>query len=109
MRTRGDRAMNIALWILQVVVGAFFVNHMRILLRPNPERLRKGMNWVIEMPSALRVFAGVADGLAGIALIFAGFIRQGDWLVPMVAGGFVLLMAGAVVCHLFRRAFPNIV
>ncbi len=100
--------MNIALWILQVVVGAFFVNHMRILRRPNPERLRKGMNWVLEMPSGLRVFAGVADGLAGIALIFAGLIRPVDWLVPLAAAGLVLLMIGAIVFHLFRREYPNI-
>ena len=101
--------MNIALWILQVVVGAFFVYHMTLLLRPNPERLRQGMKYVLEMPSGLRVFAGVADGLAGIALIFAGFIRQVDWLVPMAAAGLVLLMTGAIVFHLFRREYPNIV
>ena len=100
--------MNIALWILQVVVGAFFVYHMTLLLRPNPERLRQGMKYVLEMPSGLRVFAGVADGLAGIALIFAGFIRPVDWLVPMAAAGLVLLMIGAIVFHLFRREYPNI-
>jgi len=101
--------MNIALWILQVVVGAFFVNHMRLLLRPSLERLPQGMKWVLEMPSALRVFAGIADGLAGIAFIFAGFIRPVDWLVPVAAAGLVLLMTGAIVFHLFRREYPNIV
>src|SRR6266581_3554392 len=92
--------MNIALWILQVVVGAFFVYHMTLLLRPNPERLRQRMKWMLEMPSGLRVFAGVAEGLAGIALIFAGFIGPVDWLV--------LLMIGAIVFHLSRREYPNI-
>src|SRR5438094_8990458 len=103
MRTRGDRAMNIALWILQVVVGAFFVNHMRLLLRPSPERLPQGMKWVLEMPSALRVFAGIADGLAGIALISSGFNRHVDWRVPMAAAHLLALMAGALVVHPFRR------
>ena len=100
--------MNIALWILQVVVGAFFVYHSTLLLRPNPERLRQGMKWVLEMPSGLRVFAGVAEGLAGIALIFAGLIEPVDWLVPMAAAGLVLLMIGAMVFHLPRREYPNI-
>src|SRR2546427_13178819 len=99
--------MNIALWILQVVVGAFFVYHMTLLLRPNPERLRQGMKYVLEMPSGLRVFAGVADGLAGIAVIFAGFIRPVDWLGPMAAAGLGLLMIGGIGFHLFRRGDPE--
>jgi hypothetical protein len=106
--TPGDRVMNIALWILQVLVGAFFVYHMTLLLRPNPERLRPRMKWMLEMPSGLRVFAGVAEGLAGIALIFAGLIEPVDWLVPMAAAGLVLLMIGAIVFHLSRREYPNI-
>jgi uncharacterized membrane protein YphA (DoxX/SURF4 family) len=100
--------MNIALWILQLVVGAFFVYHMTLLLRPNPARLRQGMNWILEMPSGLRIFAGVAEGLAGIALIFAGLIAPIDWLVPFAAAGLVLLMIGAIVFHLSRREYPNI-
>jgi len=100
--------MNIVLWILQVVVGAFFVYHTTLLLRPNPVRLRQGMNWILEMPSGLRIFAGVAEGLAGIALIFAGFIEPVDWLVPFAAAGLVLLMIGAMVFHLLRREYPNI-
>jgi len=100
--------MNIVLWILQVAVGAFFVYHMTLLLRPNPARLRQGMNWILEMPSGLRIFAGVAEGLAGIALIFAGLIGPIDWLVPFAAAGLVLLMIGAIVFHLPRREYPNI-
>ena len=95
--------MNIALWILQVLLGAFFIYHMTLLLRPNVERLRQGMNWVLEMPAPLRIFAGVAEGLAGIALIFAGLIRPVSWLVALAAAGLVALMLGAIVFHLPRR------
>ena len=100
--------MNIILWILQVLVGAFFVWHMTVLLRPNPERLRQGMNWVLEMPAALRIFAGFAEGLGGIALIFGGLIRPFSWLVALAAAGLVLLMLGAIVFHFPRREYPNI-
>ena len=100
--------MNIVLWILQVLVGAFFIWHMTVLLRPNPERLRQGMNWVLEMPAGLRIFAGVAEGLGGIALIFGGLIRPLSWLVALAAAGLVVLMLGAIVFHLPRREYPNI-
>src|SRR5437773_10607442 len=99
--------MNIALWILQVVVGAFFVYHMTLLLRPNPERLRQGMKYVLEMPSGPRVFAGVSDGQPGIAFIFAGVIMTVDWHVPMAAAGPVLRMIGAFVFQLSRHEYSN--
>ncbi len=75
--------MNIALWILQVLVGGFFIWHMTLLPRPNPERLQQGMNWVLEMRAGLRIFAAIAEGLAGIALIFAGLVRPVSWLAAL--------------------------
>jgi len=56
--------MNIALWVLQVLLGIFFVFHAIVLLRPSPERLRSGMRYVLEMPANLRIFAGVVEALA---------------------------------------------
>lgn len=102
--------MNIVLWILQVLVGGFFIWHTNLLLRPNPERLRQrqGMNWVLEMPAGLRIFAGTAEGLAGVALIFAGLIRPISGLVALAGAGLVVLMFGAIVFHIPRREYPNI-
>ncbi len=100
--------MNIVLWILQVLLGLFFVWHSSVMLRPSPERLQTGMKYILEMPSALRVFAGVAEGLAGIALILPGLVRVLTWLTPLAAAGLVVLMVGAIVFHLTRREYPNI-
>ncbi len=100
--------MNIVLWILQILLGLFFVWHSSVMLRPSPERLQAGMKYVLEMPSALRVFAGVAEGLAGLALILPGLVRVLTWLTPLAAAGLVVLMVGAIVFHLTRREYPNI-
>jgi hypothetical protein len=54
--------MGIAIWVLQVLLGLFFVFHAYLLLWPSPERLQEGMGWVLEMPAGLRQFAGVAEG-----------------------------------------------
>src|SRR5260370_40827101 len=99
--------MNIALWILQVLVGGFFVWHMNLLLRPNPERLRQGMNWVLEMPAGLRIFAGIAEGLAGVALVFAGLIPPVSWLVALAGARLALFVLGAIVFHLPPPRNPN--
>jgi hypothetical protein len=67
--------MNIALWVLQVLLGLAFVFHANLMLRPSPERLQSGMKYVLEMPARLRLFAGITEGLAGLALVFAPLIH----------------------------------
>src|SRR5450759_716147 len=66
----GKRTMNIALWVLQVLLSLAFVFHANLMLRPSPERLQSGMKYVLEMPARLRLFAGITEGLAGLALVF---------------------------------------
>jgi uncharacterized membrane protein YphA (DoxX/SURF4 family) len=100
--------MNTALWILQILLGLFFVYHSTLLLRASPERSQGGMRWMVEMPSGLRLFAAVADGLAGVALILAPLVHPIAWLAPLAAAGLVALMLGAIVFHLGRREYPNI-
>ena len=100
--------MNIALWFLQILLGLAFVFHAYVLLRPSPERLQSGMSYVLEMPARLRMFAGVAEGLAGIGLILPALLRTLPWLTPVAAAGLVVLMLGAIFFHVRRREYPNI-
>ena len=66
------------------------------------------MSYVLEMPARLRMFAGVAEGLAGIGLILPALLRTLPWLTPVAAAGLVVLMLGAIVFHVRRREYPNI-
>src|SRR5260370_28706107 len=81
--------MNIALWVLQVLLGVFFVFRATLLLRPWPQRLQSGMRYVLEMPAGLRVFAGVAEGLAGVGLVLPPLVHVLVWLAPPAAAGAV--------------------
>jgi hypothetical protein len=96
--------MNIALWVQQVLLGLFFVFHSFVMLRPSPS----GMKYIVEMPTRLRLFAGIADGLAGLALVIPPLVHVLVWLTPLAAAGLVLLMLGAIVFHIRRREYPNI-
>jgi uncharacterized membrane protein HdeD (DUF308 family) len=100
--------VNVVIWILQFLLGIFFVFHMTLMLRPSPQRLQGGMKYVLEMPAGLRVFAGVAEGLAGVALLVTPFLGPLKILAPLAAAGLVVLMAGAIVFHFQRREFSNI-
>ena len=48
--------MNIALWVLQVLLGVFFVFHSFVMLRPSPG----GMKYILEMPAGLRLSVRLA-------------------------------------------------
>jgi uncharacterized membrane protein HdeD (DUF308 family) len=100
--------VNVVIWILEILLGIFFVFHMTLMLRPSPERLQGGMKYVLEMPAGLRIFAGVAEGLAGVALLVTPFLGPLKILVPLAAAGLVALMIGAIVFHYGRREFQNI-
>jgi hypothetical protein len=52
--------VNIALWVLQVLFGIFFVFHSFVMLRPSPG----GMKYILEMPAGLRLFSGIAEARA---------------------------------------------
>jgi uncharacterized membrane protein YphA (DoxX/SURF4 family) len=100
--------MNIVLWVLQVLLGLAFVFHSFVMLRPSPEKPQGGKKYVAEMPVRLRLFGGIAEGLAGLALVFPPLFRILTWLTPLAAAGLVLLMLGAIVFHLRRREYPNV-
>jgi hypothetical protein len=42
--------VNVALWVLQVLLGLFFVFHSFVMLRPTPGR----MKYIVEMPTERR-------------------------------------------------------
>lgn len=96
--------------ILQVLVGVVFVTHGYGMLRPNEQQLRqRGMVYVLEMPAGLRVFAGVAEGLGGVALVVSPLIHVLAWVTALAALGLVVLMLGAIVLHVQRNEYPNLV
>jgi uncharacterized membrane protein YphA (DoxX/SURF4 family) len=99
--------MNVAVWVLQVLLGIVFVGHAYLLLRP-PASVQSGMNYILEMPAGLRLFAGLAEGLAGLALVIPPLLHVATWLTPLAAAGLVVLMLGAIVFHIQRREYPNV-
>jgi hypothetical protein len=66
------------------------------------------MKYIAEMPTGLRLFAGIAEGLAGLALVIPPLLHVLTWLTPLAAAGLVVLMLGAIVFHTQRREYPNV-
>lgn len=91
--------MNIALWILQVLLAMAFAAHGLLYLAP-PAEMVEQMNATI--PPALRIFIGVAELLAAVGLILPGATRVMPWLVPAAAAGLMVVTLSATVFHAWR-------
>jgi uncharacterized membrane protein len=100
--------MNILLWVLQGVLGVYFlfvgINHFII-----PPGLPDAMSWMYELSPALHAISGIAEILGGLGLILPGVTKIQTRLTPLAGSGLVLVMLGAAVWHIQRGEMPNIV
>jgi uncharacterized membrane protein YphA (DoxX/SURF4 family) len=92
--------MNIALWVLQILLALAFFAHGWIFLFPSAE-MAAMMN--ASLSPAFRLFLGVAEMLAAIGLILPGLTRIQPWLVAAAAAGLMVVMVSATVWHTIRH------
>ena len=93
------RVLNIAVWVLQVMLAALFFWHGQFMVFP-PAEMVAMVN--ANIGEGLRVFIGVAELLAAIGLILPGLTRILPWLTALAAAGLMIVMSSATVFHLFR-------
>jgi len=90
--------MNILLWVLQVLLAAAFLAHGLLFLFPPPDMLEL-MKFI---PTAFRIFLGVAEVLAAVGLTMPGITRIQTWLIPCAAAGVMIVMISATIFHIAR-------
>jgi uncharacterized membrane protein YphA (DoxX/SURF4 family) len=93
-----ETSMNILLWVLQALLAAAFLAHGIFFLFPPGSMLEL----LKPIPTALRLFLGVAEVLAAIGLMLPGMTRIQPWLVSLAAAGVMVIMIGATVFHITR-------
>ncbi|MDH4119927.1 MAG: DoxX family protein [Acidimicrobiia bacterium] len=100
--------MNRALWILQILLGVYFlaVGVMHFIV---PDGLPSTMSWMYDLSTGLHVVSGVAEILGGLGLILPAVTGIRPALVPLAATGLALVMAGAIVYHIGRGETQNVV
>jgi uncharacterized membrane protein YphA (DoxX/SURF4 family) len=94
-----QRAVNIALWVLQALLAAAFVAHGWFMVAP-PADMVAMIN--ANMGQELRIFVGVAELLAAVGLLAPGATRILPWLTACAAAGLMIVMASATSFHLLR-------
>lgn len=98
---------NIVLWILQVVLGIYFIA-VGILHFVVPEGLPDVMEWMYDLSDTMHVISGTAEILGGIGLILPSLTRIRPELTVWAAVGLMVVMAGAAVYHIGREEWQSL-
>ncbi len=88
------RILNVAVWIISVLLALLFLFAGGVKLVLPPEKLAGGP---IHLPVLLLRFLGVAEVLGALGLILPGLLRIRQELTPLAAAGLAIIMAGATV------------
>jgi hypothetical protein len=98
--------MKILLWLFQVLLAVAFLAHGVMLLFP-PQSIAGLL--LASFPRWFWVFLGVAEVAAAIGLTVPGITGIQPRLVPLAAGGIVVIMVGATIFHLQRGEISSAV
>jgi putative oxidoreductase len=91
--------MNVALWVLQVLLAVAFFAHGVMMVAP-PAEIAVQMN--ASLPRWFQLFLGVSEVLAAVGLVLPGLTRILPWLVSWAAGGIIIVMVSATGYHVVR-------
>ncbi|MEM8861497.1 MAG: DoxX family protein [Chloroflexota bacterium] len=99
--------MNIALWIVQILLAIVFLGTGGVKLTRSKEKLDEmGIAHDFSL-STLRVI-GLLEVLGGIGIILPFLTGILPWLTLLAAVGFVLTMIGAILTNIRFADYPKI-
>lgn len=90
--------MNIALWIIQVLLALLFLFAGAMKFIMPVEEMTKQMP--IAVSGLFLHFIGVCEVLGGLGLILPMLLRIKPWLTPLAAVGLAIIIIGAIVFSL---------
>lgn len=95
--------MNIALWIVAIVLAvAFAAAGVMKLTQPKDKLAASGMGWTESYSASAVKAIGAVELLGAVGLILPGVVGISPILVPLAATGLALVMVGAIVTHARR-------
>ncbi len=100
--------MNIALWIVQILLALAFAMAGFMKVSQPVEKLQARMNWTKHVAPGIVRLVGTLEILGALGLILPRATGILPWLTPVAAVGLVLTMLGAVFTH-FRLQEPKVV
>lgn len=100
--------MNIALWIVQILLGLAFAAAGIMKSTQPKEKLAANMPWVNDFSAGTVKFVGIAELLGAIGLIAPWATDIAPILTPLAATGLALTMLLAAIYHLRKKEYQAI-
>ena len=98
--------MNIALWVLQLLLAALFLMAGFMKVTKSKDGLKESggerMAWVDSLSDSNVRIIGVLEVLAGLGLVLPQLTGILPILTPLAAVGLILTMIGAMALHIRR-------
>jgi uncharacterized membrane protein YphA (DoxX/SURF4 family) len=94
--------MNIALWIVQGVLGLAFLMAGGMKLMKSREEIAQQMAWANDFSDGQVKTIGALELLGAIGVVLPGLVNILPILTPLAAVGLALTMLGAARTHLRR-------
>lgn len=91
--------MNIALWMVQIVLALVFVRAGFPKVSQPVEKLRARWNWTKHVAPLVIRLIGSLEILGALGLIVPKATGYLPWLTPVAAVSLVLTMMGAILTH----------
>jgi hypothetical protein len=92
-------ALNVVLWVVQVLLALLFIWGGGVKLVLPLEQLA-GPPGSVALPGGFLRFIGVAELMGGLGLLLPSLLRIRPGLTPLAAAGLVIIMIGAVTITL---------
>lgn len=105
---KNNKAMNIALWVVQVLLGLIFLMAGATKSFQPIEVMAESLPWVTSVPVGLVRFIGISELLGGIGLLLPSMLRIKPHLTVWAAIGLTIVMVLAALFHASRGEFPAI-
>ena len=100
--------MNVALWIVQIVLAMMMLMAGAMKVMKSKEELHERMSWVEDFSENTLKTIGGLEVLGAIGLILPAVTGIAPVLVPLAAVGLAITMIGATVVHVRRSEMPNV-
>lgn len=91
--------MNIALWVISIVLALAFLAAGGLKLAQSKDQLVDKMPWVANATQGQVRAVGALEILGALGLVLPGLTGIAPVLVPLAAVGLCLMMIGAIVVH----------
>lgn len=101
--------MNIALWIVQILLALIFLMAGAMKLMVPKEKAAERMPFVEDTSQGTLRIIGVLEVLGALGVVLPALTGILPWLTPLAAVGLALTMIGAMIVHSRRGEYPNLV